>query len=382
MKNKKPPTRSLQLARRYLSEKKFEKEEENNDDDENVKQLPDEIVGMEEEVEATVVPKYFQKNKFDSVEIIGGNFNHENTDPELSDDNGDWEIPRIWSNKYYRRNKKVLVECDEDELDGIVNHRKQRGWQGEFLVKFKNGQRDWSLYHGVKQDYPVELQEYCTANGLDENIMSNGRGLFDTPSKKRKINRGSKSQTKKKKKKNVRTMSKLDGIEGLLSLKETKVNEITPNDGLLNHNEILRNEEDKSASSQNEVGDLLNGNDNLQNKGDILNENANENASLRNEGNLLNDNDILRKEGNSLNDNDFLRNEDDLLNKKDSLRNDDDLLKMDGILRNDAGLLNKEVVLRNDNAILNSKDLQDIGDLLNEEVHELNEDNESLKGGK
>jgi hypothetical protein len=70
--------------------------------------------------------------------------------------------------KTNQRRKLNKVECKS--LD-IVNHRRQRGFQGEVLVLYTDGQRFWCYLHGAFLEIQDAVKAYMTANNLTLEAM-------------------------------------------------------------------------------------------------------------------------------------------------------------------------------------------------------------------
>jgi hypothetical protein len=79
-----------------------------------------------------------------------------NEDPETFEANITWEIERDWNATYYRRSKKILVKnirkCDL-KIEECCNIRKQVGFEGELLVRWNNGQRDWCYVSVIMSEH-------------------------------------------------------------------------------------------------------------------------------------------------------------------------------------------------------------------------------------
>lgn len=108
--------------------------------------------------------------------------NGSNKDGEIDETGIMWEIPRDWSKKYFRRNtvmksKRPSLVCVE-----LCNHRKQMGNEGELLVRWKDGRRDWSHMYAAYKDCGAKMvNSYLKSVSLSKEIM--GHGLI---AKKRK----------------------------------------------------------------------------------------------------------------------------------------------------------------------------------------------------
>ena len=69
-----------------------------------------------------------------------------------------WEIDRDWKLPYYRRQKYKKPKQKTDlEVMGLENYRKREGYEGELLVHFKDGRRDWAPACACKTDAKAKM---------------------------------------------------------------------------------------------------------------------------------------------------------------------------------------------------------------------------------
>lgn len=97
-----------------------------------------------------------------------------NLDIEDDECNYIWELDRDWSKKYFRRNNIVLYENAPVAVDEIGNHRKQRLFEGEFLIVWKHGIRDWtplSIAYDLDPKMKKMITKYFLENKLTKQIM-------------------------------------------------------------------------------------------------------------------------------------------------------------------------------------------------------------------
>lgn len=59
-----------------------------------------------------------------------------------------------------KRHKNYIRKPDDDELEAIVNERKQMGWKMELLVQYKSGDLIFSTINSCYQLFPKETEEY------------------------------------------------------------------------------------------------------------------------------------------------------------------------------------------------------------------------------
>lgn len=101
----------------------------------------------------------------------------DNADPELNEAHIIWEIEREWGAKYFRRSTKILIKikkCDY-KVDEVVNHRKQAGFEGELLVVWNSGERDWSPVERVYSDNnQAMVEDYLSRKSLTKERMEFG----------------------------------------------------------------------------------------------------------------------------------------------------------------------------------------------------------------
>jgi hypothetical protein len=81
-----------------------------------------------------------------------------NLDKETDEKDYVWEIERNWNLTYFRRNKvlKRGVRADLTVI-GLENYRKQYQKEGELLMRYKDGRRDWTYAIDAKSDAKDEM---------------------------------------------------------------------------------------------------------------------------------------------------------------------------------------------------------------------------------
>ena len=97
-----------------------------------------------------------------------------NLDIEDDECNYIWDLDRDWNKKYFRRNNIVLDENAPIVVDEIGNHRKQYLEEGEFLIVWKHGIRDWtpmSIANDIDPKMKKKIKNYFVVNNLTKNIM-------------------------------------------------------------------------------------------------------------------------------------------------------------------------------------------------------------------
>ena len=84
--------------------------------------------------------------------------NSKNMDEEEDEKDYVWEIDRDWKLPYYRRQKYKKPKQKTDlEVMGLENYRKREGYEGELLVHFKDGRRDWAPACACKKDAKAKM---------------------------------------------------------------------------------------------------------------------------------------------------------------------------------------------------------------------------------
>jgi hypothetical protein len=90
-----------------------------------------------------------------------GKLNADNEDDEPEEADYEWEIECDYSRKYFRRNKKRLYKnAKKDVINNIANHRKRKGDEGQMLVVWMDGIRQWAYITEVQQDFPKLFENY------------------------------------------------------------------------------------------------------------------------------------------------------------------------------------------------------------------------------
>jgi hypothetical protein len=84
--------------------------------------------------------------------------NAKNLDEELDEKDYVWEIERNWSFTYYRRNTVLKPKQRKDlTVVGLENYRKKFGREGELLIRFADGRRDWTYACDAKKDAKAKM---------------------------------------------------------------------------------------------------------------------------------------------------------------------------------------------------------------------------------
>jgi hypothetical protein len=92
-------------------------------------------------------------------------------DEELDEDDYEWDIPRDWNLKYFRRNTIMKTKRADLTVMALENYRKQKGKEGELLIRWKDGRRDWTIAYAAKKDakapmYNAALKKFKMTNEL------------------------------------------------------------------------------------------------------------------------------------------------------------------------------------------------------------------------
>jgi hypothetical protein len=126
-----------------------------------------------------IVEKKKRTMKID-LESLKKKTNKTNPDTEDDEKNIEWEIPRIWMNrKYFRRSDVITKQLKKGvPLTAIEmgNHRKAVGDEGELLIVWNDGRREWSYLCTAYIDNKNLCLQYLKANNLTVKQMC--KGLF------------------------------------------------------------------------------------------------------------------------------------------------------------------------------------------------------------
>ena len=98
------------------------------------------------------------------------------TDDETSmvdDVNHEWDIERDKTKQYYYSNKKKLNK-KAGKFQEIGNHRKMRGYEGELLVLYDDGVREWIDLYVVFDSQSDDAITYMCENNLTKEQMDFG----------------------------------------------------------------------------------------------------------------------------------------------------------------------------------------------------------------
>lgn len=128
---------------------------------------------------------YFDKNVgrfYHNVSEFLNKVDDDNEDQEKDEATIVWEIERDWSAKYFRRSSKILnKKIRIFKIIELCNLRKQYGFEGELLVRWNNGQRDWSPVSQVYVDnnnaYQVMVNEFIPK--MKQTMISVEFGLYN-----------------------------------------------------------------------------------------------------------------------------------------------------------------------------------------------------------
>ena len=92
------------------------------------------------------------------TKIIKQKNNAKNQDKEIEEIDYHWEIERDWNLTYYRRQTELKPRQKADlEVIAIENFRKRYGHEGELLIHFKDGRRDWAPACACKYDAKAKM---------------------------------------------------------------------------------------------------------------------------------------------------------------------------------------------------------------------------------
>ena len=78
-------------------------------------------------------------------------------DLELDEADYIWEIHRDWTLQYYRRNTIMKTKRQILTVKALENYRKQVALEGELLIHWEDGRREWAFCCDVKKDAKAAL---------------------------------------------------------------------------------------------------------------------------------------------------------------------------------------------------------------------------------
>lgn len=107
--------------------------------------------------------------------------NKDNLDLEEDEADYNWEIPRDWTLKYYRRNTIMKSKRPSLKVIALENYRKQVAREGELLIHWEDGRREWAYCCNARTDakapmYNAALKRFKLTNvimklGLSKEII-------------------------------------------------------------------------------------------------------------------------------------------------------------------------------------------------------------------
>ena len=100
--------------------------------------------------------------------------NQFNLDIEDDECNYIWDLDHDWSKKYFRRNNIILYDIENVAVDEVGNHRKQYLCEGELLIVWTNGIRDWtpvSIAYETDPRVKKMISIYFMENSITKQVM-------------------------------------------------------------------------------------------------------------------------------------------------------------------------------------------------------------------
>jgi hypothetical protein len=202
------------------------------------------------------------KERIDVVTIhkggkLFGKLDEFNTDREEDEEDYIWEIERDWSAKYYRRNRKKLNNKRVVIIQQICNHRKHVDFEGELLIMWTDGTREWSYisasYHDSKDNRESKymVMEYMEQMKFTTTIMSFGINYYNPITKKECPTSGKKLlETYLKNMKQMQTANIKLGKKTKLNKITTRKKIISPSKRTTKYNKSWSNYKGRTTRSQ------------------------------------------------------------------------------------------------------------------------------------
>lgn len=123
-----------------------------------------------------------------------------NDDNETDEEHIKWEIERDWTRKYYRRNMIATMKNCKDEIIAIANHRKEVNCEGEVLIIWHGGMREWHKLSLAHHDSKEKVEKYLKDNNLTKEMMDMKNYVKKKKNKKNKDDKNKKDKLLNKEK--------------------------------------------------------------------------------------------------------------------------------------------------------------------------------------
>ena len=131
------------------------------------------------------VGRYYDKTVgrfYEKKNVYNDMTDDDNKDPEIDEANIVWEIERDWGAMYYRQSTTILIKNIRNlRIIDLCNLRKQYGFEGELLVRWNSGQRDWSpvsqVYVDSNNAYTLMVNNYLRK--INQTMSTVDFGLYN-----------------------------------------------------------------------------------------------------------------------------------------------------------------------------------------------------------
>jgi hypothetical protein len=167
-----------ELQQKMISKKNMAVAEEKNKEWSELKNIAVELNKNKKSTDTLQRKKKEIKTPTKTNKIIkklkGKKIIEEVNDSENDDDKYVYEIKRDYKKKYFMSNSKRLIKT-KSNLESIENHRKGKGYEGEVLVKYTDGIRDWCYISAAVIEMPNELDVYMSENNINLDMMESGK---------------------------------------------------------------------------------------------------------------------------------------------------------------------------------------------------------------
>ena len=146
-KKRKQPSSSVQQKNdsKKTKEQNYKTKQNDNKDNSGKTDVSDKTVANR---------KAQQAKKNNKKAPVKSKFKKLNLDEELDEKHKIWEVARDWNAKYTRRNTVMDKNFKRKNLivEGLENYRKEVEKEGELLIRWKDGRRDWTYCIDAKKD--------------------------------------------------------------------------------------------------------------------------------------------------------------------------------------------------------------------------------------
>ena len=147
-KKRKQPSSSVQQKNdsKKTKERNYKTRQNDNKDNSGKTDVSDKTVANRKAQQAK------KNNK--KAPSVKSKFKKLNLDEELDEKHKIWEVDRDWTAKYIRRKivRDKNFKRNDLTVEGLENYRKEVEKEGELLIRWKDGRREWSYCIDAKKD--------------------------------------------------------------------------------------------------------------------------------------------------------------------------------------------------------------------------------------